>query len=377
MKTDGWKRAEPGASFSEATRGLHPKQNALLVRLARDLINLRPMRWSTLKRYAKQDLDMVDVEGAAKALFHARWIELRYQRDETGDRTPAQLRLLDAAVEAAAELIGEPSPSQRAQNLDRLRAALEDLRTRNGPPIPERVLVRRLFGNTKEVRLREFRRDLEGAVGVPLERLVRFHVDIVLTAGPVRFRHRGVAVDLRGSTPWTAITEPVAASLDDLEFEGVDELVCVENQTPFESLLYEGLAENTVVLFTAGYLGTAQRHWITKLLRAGIRRVRHWGDLDPWGLDIYRDLRSFVHGLDGNVEVQPWRMEPYPLERPDTQKLTTEDWIALHRYLMREDVPLRETAVAMKRLGRKLEQEALLDEPVGSDSGHPFQWRPT
>lgn len=364
MANDGWVRAEPGATFDEATRGLRPKQAELLARLVRALIDQRPMRWSTLKRYAKGGLDLVDVEGAAQALFRARWIELRYQRDRAGDRTPTQLRLLDPAVEDAAALIGERSPSQRAQILDSLRLALEDLRNRNGPPLPERVLVRRVLGNTKTVRLREFRQELEEAVGVPLERLVRFHVDIVLTAGPASFRHRGVPVDLRGSTPWTAITEPVAASLTDLEIEGVDELVCVENQTPFESLLYEGLADDAMVLFTSGYLGTVQRHWIAKLLRAGIRRVRHWGDLDPWGLDIYRNLRSFVHERERDVEVQPWRMEPGPLERPDTEKLTTEDWIALHRYLKREDVPLRETALAMKRLGRKLEQEALLDDPA-------------
>lgn len=209
--------------------------------------------------------------------------------------------------------------------------------------------------------VRDLRAELEYAVGVPLEDLVRFHVDVALTAGPARFRYRGVPVDLRGSEPWMAITEPVAANLSDLELEGVDELVCIENQTPFESLLYEGLAETSMVLFTAGYLGTVQRDWVRKLLDAGICRVRHWGDLDPWGLDIYRDLRSFVLAQDPSVDVSPWRMGAGPLERPDTQKLTTEDWIALHRYLKREDAPLRETALAMKRLGRKLEQEALLD----------------
>ena len=104
-----------------------------------------------------------------------------------------------------------------------------------------------------------------------------------------------------------------------------------------------------------------QRAWIQKLLGVGIRRVRHWGDLDPWRLDIYRNLATVVRGFNAEVRVEPWRMGPAPLERPDTQKLTPEDWGALHRYLKREDVPLRETAEAMKRLGVKLEQEALLD----------------
>ncbi|MEZ4316976.1 MAG: DUF2220 family protein [Myxococcota bacterium] len=357
-------RAEEPLPLDQATAGFTPRQVDLMERLARRLIDLRPMRWSTLTRFAKRGIDRVDVEETANALFRARWIEIRHKRDRAGDLEPTQLRLLESAVDDASALIGTPSPTQREQTLIQLRDALIELRERQRPPIPERVLVRQLLGNTKSVRLRDLRAELESAVGVALEELVRFHVDVALTAGPARFHYRGVPVDLRGSSPWMAVTEPVAAELSELVLEDVDELVCVENQTPFESLLYEGLADTSMVLFTAGYLGTVQRDWIRKLLDAGIQRVRHWGDLDPWGLDIYRDLRSFVLEQAPTVEVSPWRMEPEPLERSDTQKLTTEDWVALHRYLKREDAPLRETAEAMKRLGRKLEQEALLDGPA-------------
>lgn len=361
MSDEGWSVVERPVSFDEATRGLRPRQVELLDRLVRRLIGLRPMRWSTLSTFAKGGLDIVDVEDGVDALRRSGWIEVRSKRDRAGESRPTQLRLREGAAAQAAELIGGPSASQRQQVLQQLRDALIDLREKGRAPVPERVLVRRLFGDTKAVRLREVRRELEEAVGVPLEQLVRFHVDVVLTAGPARFRHRGVTVDLRGSAPWAAVTEPVTRALTDLELDGVDELVCIENQTPFESLLYEGLADHTMVLFTAGYLGTAQRLWITRLVEAGVRRVRHWGDLDPWGLDIYRDLRDFVGGLDSTVEVHPWRMGPGPLERSDTQRLGTQDWGALHRYLARDDAPLRETALAMKRLGRKLEQEALLD----------------
>ncbi len=48
------------------------------------------------------------------------------------------------------------------------------------------------------------------------------------------------------------------------------------------------------------------------------------------------------------------------MSRDDTQALTTQDWVKLHRYLALEMAPLRETALEMRRLGRKLEQEALL-----------------
>ncbi len=302
------------------------------------------------------------------ALYRAGWIELHYRRGPAGDRSPTQLRLNEAVVDEASSVVGAQSPSQRTQTLDTLIASLEALRSAGGAPIPERVLVRRFFGQTKIVRIRDYRSELESHLGLALEQLVRFHVDVVLTAGPVRYRYGGVVVDLRGSAPWAAITEPVAAALTDLELNGVEELICIENQTPFESLIYEGLAERAVLVFTSGYLGTVQRDWIAKLIGAGIRRVRHWGDLDPWGLDIYRNLASFVLCVDAEVRVEPWRMEPSPLERPDTQKLTTEDWIALHRYLKRADAPLKETAEAMKRLGVKLEQEALLDGDAEIDT---------
>lgn len=150
----------------------------------------------------------------------------------------------------------------------------------------------------------------------------------------------------------------------------VEELITVENQTAFESLIYEGQAETAVVVFTAGYLSTVQRNWVAALVGAGIRRVRHWGDLDPWGLDIFRDLRDRLWTIDPGILVDPWRMGPEPLERADAQELTGEDRTKLDHYLSIEDAPLRETARAMRRLGRKLEQEALLDfewqSPPGS-----------
>ncbi len=368
MPTEDWKTAAPTVPFDEATARLSPKQSELVERLARRLITMRPMRWSSLGSFAKRGLDRVDVETTVLALFRAGWIELRHRKGPAGDPTPTQLRISEAAVDAASSLVGAQSPSQRKQTLDKLIGGLEEHRAAAAAPVPERVLVRRVFGQTKAVRIREYRSELESHLGVRLEDLVRFHVDIVLTAGPVRYRYRGVQVDLRGSEPWAAITEPVAAELTDVDLDGVEEVVCVENQTPFEHLIYQGMAKRTVLVFTSGYLGTVERDWMKKLIGAGIRRIRHWGDLDPWGLDIYRDLASFVGRVDAGVHAEPWRMDPSPLQRPDTQKLTTEDWIALHRYLKRNDAPLRETADALKRLGVKLEQEALLDGNQALDS---------
>lgn len=359
MPTEGWIRFTPPERFDDATAGFGPRRLELIRTLVRHLISLRPMRWTTLKRYAKGGLDLVDVEQTVQAMHRARWLELRFKRDVAGDRMPTQLRLAEDAVDDASALLGTPSPTQRRQQLDTLISALRRLRDQARAPVPERVFVHRVFGHTKALRVRDHRRELEQALGVELEQLLRFHVDIALTAGPARFRFEGTPVDLAGSAPWTALTEPVAQALDHLELR-TEQLICVENQTVFEALLYEGLATDAVVLFTSGYLGTVQKAWLAKLVGAGIRSIRHWGDLDPWGLDIYRDLRDVVRRLDSGIDVTPWRMGPAPLERSDTRKLNPDDWIKLHQYLKRDDAPLRETALAMKRLGCKLEQEALL-----------------
>ncbi len=359
MAAEGWSQQGVPRPLEGAEVGLTPRDLDLVRRLAKRLISLRPMRWRSLAGLAPKGSDLVDVERVVQVLLARGWVTVRHRRDRRGELQPAQLRLRDDAIELASGLLEVESPDARSAKVRALLEALQE-RAHGAPPVPERVLVRQVFGATKAVRVRSYRAELESALGIRLEELVRFHVDSVLTAGPVRYRFDGVPMDLRGSAPWMAVTEPVVGGLTGLELDGVDEVVCVENQTPFESLLYEGLAERAVVVFTSGFLGTVERGWLTHLVRAGVRRVRHWGDLDPWGLDIYRDLRAHVLALDPSVEVAAWRMEPELLERPETVKLTSEDWVRLHRYLGDEGVPLREVGVEMRRLGVKLEQEVLL-----------------
>lgn len=359
---DDWREADTPVALSDALIGMDPGGVELARRLTRRLLPLRPMRWTTLRSLATRARDTVAVEAVARALFDAGWLAVRYRTDRRGDAVPVELRLVEGRVEDAAAFLGAEGPAEHARKVGALVEALRELRDRRVAPVPERVLVHRALGSTKGARLRTLRAELEPALGVPLEQLVRFHVDSVLTAGPVTYAWRGVPVDLRGSEPWACVTEPVVQGLVDLRLHGVDELVCVENQTAFEAVLYEGLAARAVVLFTSGFLGSAHRRWIAHLVAAGVRRVQHWGDLDPFGLSIYRDLASHVRTL-GEVDVDPWRMDETDLDRPDTAKLTTEDWIELHRYLRLADAPQRALAEAMRRSGRKLEQEALLGPP--------------
>lgn len=334
-------------------------------RLMKRLVDSRPMRWRTLRSFAPRGGDVVQVEQVVDSLFRAGWVALCHRRDKRGNRQPVWLRLAEHAPAEVWDFVPDPPSSEGTARLDRLLAALIQLRDSESghAPVPERVIVCRLFGRTKAMRIRDHRSYLESALGVPLERLVRFHVHPVYTTGPFCYRFRGFTVDARSSWPWLAITEYVARELSQLKVRDTDEVICVENQTAFESLIYEGVAETAVLVFTSGYPGGPQWTWLQRLiLDGGIRRVRHWGDLDPHGLSIYRDVQRIVCAIDPAVEVQPWRMDGAALEHSEAE-LERPDWLELQRYLSDEDAPLRDLALAMKKRGRKLEQEALLPCP--------------
>ena len=368
MMSDGWQRDAEPMSFEEAFEMQGLEQLDIAYRLMKRLVDTRPMRWATLKNFSPTNGDVVDVERVVlHCLFRVGWVEIRYRLDRRGRETPTQVRAITPVSGDVRSFVSEQPGVQQTRRATELLTALR--RIRDDPafptPIPERCLVQRVFGHTKAVRIRDYRDQLESELGVPLERLVRFHVHPVLTAGPLRYRFRDFAIDAHSSWPWLAITERVAAELTDLDVQGTEELICVENQTPFESIIHDGVAESAVIVFTSGYPGKPERTWITRLIRdGGIRRVRHWGDLDPHGLIIYRDLVRLVRGIDATVDVRPWQMEPAHLERPDALPLESAERAHLRRYLDDPDVPLRPLALAMERLGRKLEQEALLPFPT-------------
>ena len=350
---------EPPAPLAEVLRNRGPRDLALAEKLLKRLVALRPVRWTSLARLGGKQRDRVDAEKLALALHSAGWLEFRYKRARDGTLTPTQLRLKDAALDDALHALERETAGERASKLERLVVELRRLMA--DPmvtgPIAERVLVQRALGNTKAVRLRTFRGELESALGCRLEELVRFHVDTVLTAGPATFRFRGHPVSLAASAPWMCLTEAVVEEMCQLEV-GATRVVCIENQTPFESVLYQGLGEDAVVVFTSGFLGPTARRWLQRLARCGVRQFEHWGDLDPWGLSIYRDIARLLDAE--GADLQPWRMHAADLDGDGAVKMAPADWVALHRYLRHEDAPLRDLAEAMKRTGQKLEQEALL-----------------
>lgn len=215
----------------------------------------------------------------------------------------------------------------------------------------ERVLAVELFGNSKALRLADLREDLTRAFGRPAEHVLRRHAVAVRTYGRFSFTISGERIGGLWSRPWLALTEATLGAMTDLTVDG-DTLVTIENLTCFERYVDEGCPDGQVVLWTGGFLGEAETHWLQRLLAAGIREVRHWGDLDPDGLAILRHVESVA-----GIPVQPLRMLPELLEAAPVRDLTDRDREALMR-LASEGGAVAELALAILASGSKVEQEA-------------------
>lgn len=332
-------------------------------RLLAHLDGVSAMRWSTLARFAEPGTDVLDVERMVDAMAAAGLVEIAERPDRRGDWRPTRLRIADHGRAVLTEWRNEAAEADRGAllvaALHRIAADPEAL------PVPKRVLVLEAFGDTKAVRIEDYRDAIEAAFDAPLETLVQDWTSVVLTAGPCGYRFGGHAVDLRMSEPWFGVTAPVVDRLDSL-WTTASEVITVENLAPFEALARGGAFANAIGIFTSGFLRRAQRRWLARLAAlGGVTTVRHWGDLDAGGLLIYRQLRDVVAQAAPDVEVRPWRMNVSLLDEYPTRPLTAHDQRRLRRYLDDPTNPLLELASALLDRDCKLEQEALLLPDIG------------
>jgi len=215
----------------------------------------------------------------------------------------------------------------------------------------ERALSLIVFGNTKSLRVEEFRDELTVAFGRPMDDVIRRHASAALVYGDFAFTIHGTRMRADWSLPWLALTEQSLANMQDLTLAS-DTLVTIENLTCFESFVNEGPPGAASVLWTGGFLGGTEARFLTVMRDAGLRRIRHWGDLDPDGLAIMAHLGS-VTGLP----VEPFRMAPELLDRLPGRPLTERDRGLLIQWIA-QDKPWRGLAEAILARGVKVEQEA-------------------
>jgi len=364
-----WRAVRPEGAVEIVLTGA---QAEVARRLARRLVEGATLRWESLSRLVPPGGDRVDVERTVAALAEGGLIEVGERRDAAGDFRPYQLRMAPGAEERLRRLAGD-DPRAAEVRAVRARRLVETLAAMAGQPgvlpVPARTLVQRALGNTKAVRVSDYRDEIEEAFDLPLDALVRDHAAAVLTTGPFRIRFRDRFIDGMASLPWTALPEPVLRGIQALDCEA-DEVLTIENLTPFETLSCRGDTAGRILVFTSGFLGRAERGWMEVLVGSGrIRRVLHWGDIDPGGLAIYRDLADLVVRTSPAVQVGPWKMDAKRLSHPGAVPLTPRDRERLARWLEDAAAPLQDVARAMLHTDRKLEQEALLlDDERGTEA---------
>ncbi len=360
-----WRCVGPDGAIEIVLTG---RQTEIARRLGRRLLAGTIMRWESLAGMVADGADRIDVERTARALIDAGLVEVAERRDGAGDFRPYQLRMAGGAEARLREIVGyDPRAAEiRADRARRLIDALSEMAAQpEALPVPARTLVQRALGGTKVVRVGDYRAEIEAAFDLPLDSIVRDHTAAVLTTGPFRIRFQGRVIDGMASVPWTAIPEPVLSGAADIDVDA-DEILTIENLTPFETLSFRGEALGRILVFTSGFLGRAERRWLELLIRTGrIRQIRHWGDIDPGGLAIFRDLAALVANVSREVRVETWRMEPTALSHVAAVPLTIRDRARLQAWNAEPAAPLQELARAMLDVDRKLEQEALLVEGPG------------
>lgn len=344
-------------------------------------------RWSSAGRVAGPEVDQVEAEKQIWALVDAGLVRVHERLDGRGDWQPYQWELTplgvrdvearrvekaDPAANIARRVEGSEHPvfasvrtwlSREGSGANQRLLEVLDVVTRElaaGRKPSGRLVSIAVSGGSKRVRIEDHREALEEIFGFPLEAVVRLIGRQVLCYGPFEIEIHGRSIDGQWSIPYLALTQDTLEQMTVLKVEAKT-LVTVENQTAFEEFVREGLPEDTIAMYTGGFLGHLEKIFIGAVVNAGIERIEHWGDLDVGGLEILRQLSK-----ETTVPVIPLRMGAALLDELPTQPLSGDERRRLERYLEDKDAPGRELAGALLAKGRKAEQEGYyLVHPIG------------
>jgi Wadjet anti plasmid transformation system JetA-like protein len=334
----------------------------------------RACRWEGIGRRIGAGCDQVDAERLLWAAVDGGLAVVRERQNRRGDWEPYQWRLTERgellvarateAVDVSGYLSSAEDPNhpvlaairawleRRSGNpaITRLVLAIgEELRAGRLPR--DRLLSMRLVGTSKALRPYDLRDELEAALGLPFDDLVRASGRAVVVAGPIRFRAVGIETDARGVPPWLALPTETIDQIERLSVDA-DRLLTIENLAVFEEEVRRGLGPNTAALYLGGFAGRLERRMLDLLVAAGVKQIDHWSDLDLGGLRILRHLQSIAP-----VEVRPFRMDPALLEQLPTKPLTENDRAGLKAWIDDQAAPHRDLAQALVHADRKAEQE--------------------
>lgn len=332
-------------------------------------------RWEGLGKRAGRSLDQVDAERILWRAVEAGLVVIRERKTRRGDWEPYQWRLTEtgeaslpprpqgpdvAGYLALADDPNHPVLSAIRAWLERASGSAavtrivlaigEELRVGGFPR--ERLLSVRVKGCSKGIQIEEHRAELEEALGLPLDQVVRSGGRAAFVAGQIQFRVQGVVIDASGLPPWMALPPETIDKMENLRV-AAKRLLTIENLIPFEEEARVGLPQDTVALWVRGFPGDLEREMVARFVAAGVETIDHWGDLDLGGLRILRYVRSFA-----SVEVRMFRMEAALLDSMPTLPLKQTEREELAKWVADPEAPGRELAAAILEKERKAEQEA-------------------
>ena len=165
---------------------------------------------------------------------------------------------------------------------------------------------------------------------------VRFH-------GPLRARITGSVKDYDGLSGVSSLTEADIAAAEMIE-TAAPRCVSIENATTFHELCRHGCSD---LLILTSYPNQATIDFLRHLPLD--LPLFHWGDTDPWGFDVLRDLRRKTERdiAPLHMRIGTWA-EELPSKTRARRRLTDLDRNKLSKSL--EDDDLKDVRVELRRM---------------------------
>lgn len=218
---------------------------------------------------------------------------------------------------------------------------------------PLRIVSSWVWGKSKV--LDRYKREIVLATGESLTKLnLTVSFEITLLYGNMTYKSNGVLASATAGIP-VALSDDTIKNMDVIDIMA-DKIFIVENIAVFREILYRKYLKepNTLLLLGEGYLSTAKKRLVAKVLTRRKIPVYVWSDLDADGLMLTKDIASFVEGCGSTTQVVLMSANEIALS---AGKFCGSD----HSKLDNHDLtPLFGEVIGMIKAGKTMEQEELM-----------------
>ncbi|AIF53527.1 Wadjet anti-phage system protein JetD domain-containing protein [Pelosinus sp. UFO1] len=255
-------------------------------------------------------------------------------------------------VAPSGEIIATPQAWIKFRSLVMCLAYVAKLQ-REGRREPLRIVSSWVWGKSKV--LDQYKREIVLATGESLTKLnLTASFEITLLYGNMTYKSNGALAIATAGIP-VALSDDTIKDMDVIGITA-DRIFIVENMAVFREILYRKyLAEsNTLLLWGEGYLSSAKKRLVGKILATRKIPVYVWSDLDADGLLLTKDIADFVEGCGSTVKVVLMSANEIALS---AGKFCGSNHSKLDNHDL---VPLFGEVVEMIKAGKTMEQEELM-----------------